>query len=79
MSNYIEDFMPLIKYKKTMKIINLKKNKISDISNIESFIDNFEKLEKITLSENLIDFNLKENRNIINNINSKKIKLDIYY
>ena len=32
MSNYIEDFMPLIKYKKTMKIINLKKNKISDIS-----------------------------------------------
>ena len=79
MNNYIDNFMPLIKYKKTMKIINLKNNKISDISNIENFIDKFEKLEKITLSENLIDFNLKENRNIIININSKNIKLDIYY
>ena len=79
MNNYIDNFMPLIKYKKTMKTINLKNNKISDISNIENFIDKFEKLEKITLSENLIDFNLKENRNIIININSKNIKLDIYY
>ena len=79
MNNYIDNFMPLIKYKETMKIINLKNNKITDISNIGSFIDNFVKLEKIILSENLIDFNLKENRNIINNINSKNIKLDIYY
>ena len=76
MSNYIEDCTPLIinkeKFKK-IKRINLKYNNISDTSILKKLVDSYHDLKELTLSENKIDINNKDIKEI-----NKKIKLNIY-
>ena len=73
MNNYIETFDELERFK-NLKIINMKKNKIRDISKLEEFVNKLPKLEKIVLSENRID--KRRYGKILSKI-QKKIKLDI--
>ena len=73
MNNYIETFYELERFK-NLKIINMKKNKIKDISKLEEFVNKLPSLEKIVLSENKID--KERNKKILSKI-QVKIKIDI--
>ena len=73
MNNYIETFYELERFK-NLKIINMKKNKIKDISKLEEFVNKLPSLEKIVLSENKID--KERNKKILSKI-QVKIKKDI--
>ena len=74
MNNYIETFYELERFK-NLKIINMKNNKIKDISKLEEFVNKLPSLEKIVLSENKID--KERNKKILSKIQKKKIKIDI--
>ena len=80
-SNYIEDFEPLIKYKdnfKKLSIINLKYNKIKNITNLQQLICSYPNIKEIALNENYIDINNSEVESIIKNIYKNNIKFEIY-
>ena len=63
-NNNIKEFYVFIKFKK-LKIINLKQNKISSISKLNEFLEELPDIEKINISDNLIDLNSSENEEII--------------
>ena len=81
-NNNIKEFYVFIKFKK-LKIINLKQNKISSISKLNEFLEELPDIEKINISDNLIDLNSSENEEIIEiskekrNSNYQKIKIII--
>ena len=80
-SNYIEDFEPLIKYKdnfKKLSIINLKYNKIKNITNLQQLICSYPNIKEIALNENYIDINNSDVESIIKNIYKNNIKFEIY-
>ena len=76
MNNYIETFSQLTKFK-NLKIINLKKNKIKDISRLDTFVKELPKLRKIIISNNKIDLRNKKNIEIIKNIRKENIQIEI--
>ena len=76
MNNYIEDFGQLVKLK-NLKIINLKNNKIKDISKLDEFVKEFKELKKLIISKNKIDTKDEKNIQIIENIRNKNIQIDI--
>ena len=57
-----------------MKRIILRGNLISDISGLKVFVDQFEQLNELVLSENKIDLNKNENSEIIDQIIKLKKK-----
>ena len=63
-NNNIKEFYVFIKFKK-LKIINLKQNKISNIYKLNEFLEELPDIEKINISDNLIDLNSSENEEII--------------
>ena len=76
MNNYIETFSQLTKFK-NLKIINLKKNKIKDISRLDTFVKELPKLRKIIISNNKIDLRNMKNIEIIKNIRKGNIQIEI--
>lgn len=76
MNNYIEDFSQLVKFK-NLKIINLKDNKIKDISKLDEFVKEFTELKRIIISKNKIDTKDEKNIKIIENIRNRNIQIDI--
>jgi Leucine-rich repeat (LRR) protein len=76
MNNYIEDFRQLVKFK-NLKIINLKDNKIKDISKLDEFVKEFTELKRIIISKNKIDTKDEKNIKIIENIRNRNIQIDI--
>ena len=58
--NFIKDYYPLKNYK-TLKIINLRHNEIDNIDNLISFVESFEKLKELDISENEFDLNDEKN------------------
>lgn len=66
----ITEFYPLIKYKTLEKII-LKNNKISNINNLITFVDNLPNLKEFDLRENNIDLNDIKNKEIIKKVKEK--------
>jgi len=74
--NKLNEFYPLSKYK-TLNLINLRGNCIKNIDELNSFIAKFNQLKEIDIKDNNIDFNDKNNENIILEIqNKKKIKIN---
>jgi Leucine-rich repeat (LRR) protein len=63
-NNNIKEFYVFIKFKK-LKMINLKQNKISSIYKLNEFLEELPDIEKINISDNLIDLNSSENEEII--------------
>ena len=57
-----------------MKRIILRGNLISDIQGLKEFVDQFEQLNELVLSENKIDLNNKKNSDIIDQIIKLKKK-----
>ena len=76
MNNYIETFSQLTKFN-NLKIINLKKNKIKDISRLDTFVKELPKLRKIIISNNKIDLRNTKNIEIIKNIRKGNIQIEI--
>ena len=76
MNNYIETFRQLTKFK-NLKIINLKKNKIKDISRLYTFVKELPKLKKIIISNNKIDLKDLKNIEIIKKIRKENIQIEI--
>ena len=72
----IKDFCPLKKYTK-LKKIDLRDNYISDITNLETFVDCLSDLKELNLTGNDIDINNKKNKDIINSIKSQN-KIILY-
>ena len=68
--NLITDFSPLVKLIK-LKVINLSNNPISDITQLNYFITNFIKLEKISFENTNIDKNDENNKKIIEEARKK--------
>ena len=68
--NLITDFSPLVKFMK-LKMINLSNNPISDITQLNYFITNFIKLEKISFENTNIDKNDENNKKIIEEARKK--------
>ena len=60
-----------------MKIIDIHNNCINNIKDLKKFVGAFKKLEKLDLKDNYIDFDVKENQNIRDDIekNFKNITL----
>ena len=81
-NNFITEFEVLKNYKE-LKKINLKKNKISDISNLNEFLNEFPNIEKMVLIDNNIDVDDIENEKIINKAkkhrNSSNDKIQIFF
>ena len=81
-NNFITEFEVLKNYKR-LKKINLKKNKISDISNLNEFLNEFPNIEKMVLIDNNIDVDDIENEKIINKAkkhrNSSNDKIQIFF
>jgi len=75
--NLIDEYYPLCKYK-TLKVIKIKKNKITNIDNLISFIDKFTKLSEIDISDNNIDLNDIKNKQIISDA-QKKLDIINYF
>ena len=73
-NNFIVDYKPLERFNKTLKRIILRGNLISDIKGLKNFVEQFEQLNELVLSENKIDLNNKENSEIIDQIIKLKKK-----
>ena len=73
-NNFIVDYIPLERFNKTLKRIILRGNLISDIKGLKNFVEQFEQLNELVLSENKIDLNNKENSEIIDQIIKLKKK-----
>ena len=69
-NNELEEYYPLSKYKTLNKII-IRKNRIKNIDNLISFIDEFPDLKEIDLKDNEIDLNDNENEKIISKVKTK--------
>ena len=63
-NNYLKEFYKLKKFKK-LKLINLKENRIGDITKLSEFLSELPDIEKIILSDNKIDLNKIQNYEII--------------
>ena len=63
-NNQLKEFYDLKKFKK-LKVIGLKGNKICNINNLVDFVQEFSNIEKIILSENIIDVDNSDNDMII--------------
>ena len=75
----LTEFYPLKKYK-TLKKIDMKENFVSNIKNLQSFLEIMNNLELFDLKENNIDMNDKGNQDILKSIDEnydKKLKLII--
>ena len=81
-NNCLKEFEELKNYKE-LKIINLQKNKISDISNLIEFLKGFPNIEIINLIDNNIAINDTENEIIIDKAkkhrNSSNDKILIFF
>ena len=81
-NNYLIEFKKL-RGCKGLKIINLKKNKINDINNLNEFLKEFPNIEKMILIDNNIDLDDIENEKIINKAkkhrNSSNDKIQIFF
>ena len=73
-NNFIVDYKPLERFNKTLKRIILRGNLISDIKGLKNFVEQFEQLNELVLSENKIDLNNNENSKIIDQIIKLKKK-----
>ena len=73
-NNFIDDYKPLERFKKSLKRIILRGNLISDIQGLKEFVDQFEQLNELVLSENKIDLNNNKNSEIIDQIIKHKKK-----
>ena len=73
-NNFIDDYKPLERFKKSLKRIILRGNLISDIRGLKVFVDQFEQLNELVLSENKIDLNNNKNSEIIDQIIKLKKK-----
>ena len=62
------------RFNKTLKRIILRGNLISDIKGLKEFVEKFEQLNELVLSENKIDLNNNENSKIIDQIIKLKKK-----
>ena len=63
-NNHLKEFYKLKKFKK-LKLINLKGNRIGDITKLGEFLSELPNIEKIFLSDNKIDLNKIQNYEII--------------
>ena len=70
--NYIDDFMPLIKFK-TLKIIDLENNEIDNIDNLNSFLSELLVLKNINLKGNRI--NKRKNNRVLRALENRGIQL----
>ena len=81
-NNYLKEYENLKKFKK-LKVINLQKNKIKNISNLNEFLKEFPNIEKVNLINNNIDLDDIENEKIINKAkkhrNSSNDKIQIFF
>ena len=75
-NNYLKEFYKLKKFKQ-LKLINLKGNRIGNISKLSEFLSELPDIEKIILSDNKIDLNIIKNYEIIEKaIKQRNLKND---
>ena len=73
-NNLIQDYKPLESLKSKIKLINLRGNLISNISDLDKFLEQFEVLDELVLSDNKIDLNNSKNSEVIDRIIKAKKK-----
>ena len=69
-NNYINEFMPLIKFKK-LKYIDLENNIIDNIDNLTSFLNEVTFLEKMNLKGNRIELKKKKIEELLKDLRSE--------
>ena len=70
-NNYLKEFYILKKLKK-LKLIYLKENHISNINNLNKFLNELPNIEKLILLDNNIDINKTKNEDIIENVKNQR-------
>ena len=77
--NKLTDYKDILnlRFKDKIEKINLKKNKISNIDNLLSFVKYFPNLKELNLLDNPIDLDEIKNKEIINKIKKKNIYISV--
>ena len=70
-NNHIKEFY-ILKKLKNLKLIDLKGNQISNVNNLNKFLNELPFIEKFILSDNKIDLNKTKNDEIIENAKNKR-------
>ena len=73
---FVNEFCPLIKYKK-LKIIEMRNNSIKNIDKLKSFFEELPKLKTFNIKGNNINMYLEENIAIMNSVKNVRTNLDI--